>query len=112
MTDLLLVYITCESVEQARVIGKVLMDKRVCACVNIVPEMISMSFWPPKKGVIEEGKEVILIAKTLERKYQQLEREVRKIHTYEVPCILAIPIKHVSQPYYQWLAGEIEGVGV
>ncbi len=108
MTDLLLVYITCESLAQAKSIGKHLMNKRLCACVNIFPEMHPMVFWPAKANVIEEGKEVVLIAKTTEAKYQKLEEEVIKLHTYEIPCIIAIPTTHVNKKYYDWLIGELE----
>lgn len=100
MTDMLLCYITCESVAQAKSIGKHLMDKKLCACVNIFPDMQPMFFWPPKSGKIDESKEVVLIAKTIESKYQKLENEIHKIHTYEIPCIFAIPVQHVDKKYY------------
>lgn len=108
MTDILLVYITCESVEQAKQIGKHLMDKKLCACVNIFPEMQPMFFWPAKSGKIDESKEVVLIAKTIEKNYQKLEDEVHKIHSYDVPCVLAIPVQHVAKKYYNWLIGEMK----
>lgn len=108
MTDMLLCYITCDSVNQAKKIGKHLMDRKLCACVNIFPEMQPMFFWPPKSGNIDESKEVVLIAKTVENKYQQLEEEVHKVHTYDVPCIFAIPVQHVAKKYYDWLVGEME----
>lgn len=108
MTDLLLCYITCESVDQAKEIGRHLLQKRLCACVNIFPDMKPMFFWPPKSGKIDESSEVVLIAKTIESKYQALEKEVIKIHTFDTPCIIAIPTAHVSQKYYNWLVGEIE----
>lgn len=107
MTDMLLVYITCDSVEQAKSIAKHLMGKKLCACVNIYPEMQPMFFWPPKSGIIDESKEVVLIAKTIEPKYKQLEKEVTQVHTYDVPCIFAIPVKHVAKSYYEWLVGEM-----
>jgi len=108
MTDMLLVYITCESIDQTKKIGKHLMDQKLCACVNIFPEMQPMFFWPPKSGKIDESREVVLIAKTIESKYQALEDEVHKIHSYEVPCVLAIPVKHVAKKYYKWLVEEME----
>jgi len=108
MTDMLLCYITCKNVEQAKSIGKHLMDKKLCACVNIFPDMQPMFFWPPKSGKIDESKEVVLIAKTIEAKYQALEDEVHKIHTYEVPCVIAIPVQHIAKKYYDWLVGEME----
>lgn len=108
MTDMLLVYITCDSVDQAKQIGEHLMLKKLCACVNIFPEMQPMFFWPPKSGIIDESKEVVLIAKTIESRYPQLEDEVHSIHSYDVPCIFAIPVKHVAKKYYDWLVGEME----
>lgn len=108
MTDILLVYITCESIDQAKVIGRDLLEKRLCACVNIYPHMEPMFFWPPKSGKIDETKEVVLIAKTVESKYQALEDRIHQIHTYDVPCVMAIPLKHVSKKYADWLLGELE----
>lgn len=106
--DMILVYVTCESTIQAKKIGKHLMDKRLCACVNIFPNMQSFSFWPPKRGEIEEAKEAVLIIKTLDSKYQAIENEIRKIHTYEVPCIFSIPVKSVSKKYFNWIKGELK----
>ena len=108
MTDMILVYITCDSVEQAKNIAKILMNKKLCACANIFPDMQPLFFWPPKSGKIDESKEVVLIAKTIESKYQALEDEVHKIHTYEVPCVFAIPVKQVAKKYYDWLVGEVD----
>ena len=108
MTDMLLVYITCDSVAQAKQISKHLLLKKLCTCVNIFPEMQPMFFWPPKSGTIAEDKEVVLIAKTIETKYLELEAEVQKIHIYDNPCIFALPVKHVTQKYYDWLVGEME----
>ena len=76
MTDMILVYITCDTVDQAKEIGKHLMNKRLCACVNIFPDMQPMFFWPPKSGKIDESKEVVLIAKTIEGKYEDEEGNV------------------------------------
>lgn len=108
MTDIILVYITCESVEQAKKIGKNLMKKRLCACVNIFPDMHPMFWWPPKQNKIDETTEVVLIAKTTEIKYEALEKEVIKIHSYDTPCIIAIPTAHITKKYYDWLVGELE----
>lgn len=105
---MILIYITCESVEQAKEIGRHLMNKRLCACVNIFPNMEPMFFWPPKSGKIDESKEVVLVVKTIEDKYKAVEKEVHKLHSYETPCVFAIPVKHVAQKYYKWLKGELK----
>jgi uncharacterized protein involved in tolerance to divalent cations len=55
-----------------------------------------MFFWPPKSGKIDESREVVLIAKTIESKYQQLEKKVASVYGYDVPCIFAVPVAHVA----------------
>jgi periplasmic divalent cation tolerance protein len=108
MTDLLLVYITCEDVVEAKKIGRHLLEQRVAGCINIFPNMEPMFWWPPKEGKINESSEVVLIAKTVEAKYEELEKEVLKVHSFDTACVIAIPVKHVSQGYYDWLVGEID----
>jgi periplasmic divalent cation tolerance protein len=108
MTDIVLVYIPCKSKEQAKEIGKHLLSQRLCACINIYPEMESMYFWPPKSETLEEAHEAVLIAKTSKDHFQRLEDEVTKIHTYKCPCIIAMPTEHINKPYYDWLKGELK----
>jgi len=108
MTDMILVYITCESVAEAKKIGRHLMEKRLCACVNIFPDMQPMFFWPPKSGKIDESKEVVLIVKTLNEKFEEVEKEVVKTHSSDTPCIFSIKVDKVSQKYFDWLKGELE----
>lgn len=107
MTDIILVYVTCESVTQAKKIGRHLLKKKLAGCVNIYPEMTPMFLWPPKSGTIDESKEVTLIVKTIEVKWKEVEKEITKIHTFDTPCIIALPVKHVSKKYYDWIVGEI-----
>src|SRR3989339_889147 len=99
-TGMVLVYVTCENVDQAKKIGRHLLEKRLCTCVNIFPNMQPMFWWPPKANKIDESTEVVLIVKTLEPKYQALEDEIHKIHTYDTPCDFAIPVTHVAKKYY------------
>lgn len=105
---MILVYITCESREQAEDIGRQLLKKRLVACVNIIEQVDSQYLWPPQKGTIEETKESVLLAKTLESKWVDLEKTVRKLHSYETPDIMAIPLTHVSKKYYDWLIKEVK----
>ena len=105
---MILIYVTCESIKQAKQIARHLMKKRLCACVNIFPNMIPMFFWPPKSGKIDESKEVVMIIKSLESKYKLIEKEIIKIHSYDTPCIIAIPVKFVGKKYFDWLKAEIK----
>jgi len=105
---MILVYVTCDSVEQAEDIGEKIMRKRLCACVNIFKEMQPMFFWPPKSGNIDKSKEAVLILKSVKSKYRAIEKEISHLHTYDVPCIFAIPVISVADKYFDWLKGEME----
>jgi periplasmic divalent cation tolerance protein len=107
LSGLILVYITCGNLAEAKKVGQHLLEKRLAGCINIFPHMQSAYFWPPKSGKIEEAKEVVLIAKTIKSKYKALEKEIYKIHSYQNPCILAIPVELVAKKYYDWLKGEL-----
>ena len=108
MDELLLVYTTWDLEEQAKEAGKKLLEKRVCGCVNIYPNMTPMFWWPPKENKIDESKEVVMIIKTLKSKYDELEKAIYEVHTYDVPCIIAIPTYKVNKDYFGWIKGEIQ----
>lgn len=107
METMILVYITCESKEQAEDIGRHLLKKRLVGCVNIIPGMHSQYFWPSGKSLIEESDETILLCKTTEKHYKEIEKEVLKIHSYDNPAIYAIPISRVSKKYLDWIKSEL-----
>ena len=81
-----------------------LVSKRLAACVQILPEMESIYRW---QGKIERQREVLLIAKTVNSKFAELEREVRVFHSYETPEIVAFPLSAGSSPYLQWLSASV-----
>jgi periplasmic divalent cation tolerance protein len=108
MTDMILVYITCTDTEQAVLIGKQLLKDKLAACINIIPKMHSVYLWPPHSGKLEENDEVILLVKTMESKYKQLEKKIHEIHSYQTPCILALPVLHVDEKYYKWIKEEVD----
>lgn len=106
--SMILIYVTCESVKQAEELGEAVMLKRLCTCVNIYKEMQPMFFWPPKTGKIDKSKEVVLLIKSKKSKYDSIEKLVTKLHTYDTPCIFAIPVIAVADKYWNWLEGEME----
>jgi periplasmic divalent cation tolerance protein len=108
MTDMILIYITCDSVAQAEKIGKHLLKKRLCGCINIIEGMHAIYFWPPKQNKLEESNETILLVKTLADKFDVIEREVIKLHSADTPCLIALPITNVAKKYYKWIKGEIK----
>lgn len=105
---MIVVYITCNSNDEAETIGKRLMEKRLAPCYNIIPNMKSACFWPPKTGKIEEVNGIILLVKTLEVKFDAIEIEIERLHSDSVPCIFALPVTRVSKKYLAWLNEEIK----
>jgi periplasmic divalent cation tolerance protein len=99
---MILIYITNPNKNTAHKIGKYLVEKRLCACVNIFP--IESYYWWQDK--IEKTKEWVIIAKTLEKNYEKIKKEIKNIHPYSVPCIIKIKAE-VNKEYLDWLKGEI-----
>lgn len=98
---MILVYITCPSKKEAKKIGLALVKKRLVGCVNIFP-VESIYRW---EGKIIKDREIVLIAKTLKKNFTEIKREVKKLHSYETPCILSLPVIKVNREYLDWLKG-------
>src|SRR5712691_12610918 len=97
---LLVVLMTAPDRDEASRIAELLVNSRLAACVQILPEIQSVYRW---KGEVERASEVLLLAKTTEEKFDGLDRAVREIHSYETPEIVALPIAAVSESYLNWL---------
>ena len=98
------VYITCSDREEAEKIAGLLVKKKFVACVNYFP-IGSIYRWKCK---IEKGKEHALICKTIRENFEKIEKEVKKIHSYENPAILAIPIIDGSREFLDWILSEMD----
>lgn len=96
-----LAYLTTKDKREAKKLGAELVEKKIAACVNILPAMESLYVW---KGKREEAKECVLIAKTFSHKKQALIAQVKKSHSYECPCILFFDIKGGNPNFLKWLA--------
>lgn len=96
----LIIYITTKDKDQAKQIGKILVEERLAACVNIIDEMASIYWW---NNSLNEDNEAILIAKTTQDLLDPLTARVKQLHTYECPCIVAIPIIGGNPDYLQWI---------
>ncbi len=104
---MIVVVITCKDKEEATKIGRQLLKQKLVACAKVMPPARSLYLWPPKSGKIVEADEVMLIAKTLDSKWEAIEKEVLALHSYENPEIYALPASHVSQKYLDWLKSEL-----
>lgn len=97
----LVVFITAADKRQAIRIGKVAVEARLAACVNVVlPGIRSIYRW---KGKVIVEKEVLVMLKTTEDRYRALEKAIKRLHSYQVPEVIAVPIKRGSQQYLGWV---------
>lgn len=101
---MIFIYIVCPNKKEARKIGQTLLRARLVACLNIFP--VESAYW--WQGKIVKDKEVVLIAKTLKKNFKKVETMIKKIHSYQTPCIGALPIIKVNQKYFNWLKKEIK----
>ena len=100
------IYITAKDIDQAKVIGRKLVEERLVACVNIIPAIESMYWW---QGAICSDREAIIIAKTKRSLFDKVEQRVKELHSYEVPCIVSYPIEKGNQEYLDWIEHETNG---
>jgi periplasmic divalent cation tolerance protein len=98
-----MVYITAESMEDAEIIGRNLVSRRLAACVNIISNMKSIYQW---EGKVETGNEVIIIAKTKNALVNELTEHVKTLHSYDCPCVVTLPIQDGNSDFIQWIRDE------
>ncbi len=96
-------YITAKNKTEAKKIGKLLVEKNVVACVNIIDNMNSIYMW---EGKLVDEKETIIIAKTRESNTEKLIRYVKENHSYSCPCVVIVPIVNGNKDYLDWIIKE------
>ena len=99
----ILVYITASDYAEAEKIGGLLLKAKLAACVNIIEGMRSMFWW---EGALEQGRETILLAKTKPSLLDELTATVKAAHSYDLPCIVALPIVGGNQDFIDWISSE------
>ena len=105
MTDKIVVLSTCDTEEEAKRVAHHLVEQRLAACVNILPGARSMYRW---KGKTEEAAEWLLLIKSSRDLFPALRAELQKVHSYEIPEVIALPIVDGSEPYLSWLDSELK----
>ncbi|NQY81220.1 MAG: divalent-cation tolerance protein CutA [Candidatus Caenarcaniphilales bacterium] len=95
-----LVYTTGDSKENLESIAEKLLEKKLVACANIYPEISSIYKW---ENQIEKSNEIAMVLKTKIENYSELEKEITKLHSYDCPAILQIPISKLNKSYASWL---------
>ena len=100
----IVVFITTKDAEEAEKIGKTLVKRRQAACVNIIPEVSSHFWWKDK---LDSSKECLLVVKTRDSLLPDIIKSVKKIHSYSVPEIIALPIVGGNPDYLDWIDSEV-----
>ena len=100
MDDYIIVFNTCDSAENAASIAEMLVSKNLAACVNMVNNIESVYQW---QGKIEQNKEILLIIKTRQSLFAQVQNAIQEMHDYELPEIIAVPICSGEQNYLNWI---------
>ncbi len=109
MERVVFVYITYPSIVEAETAGKALLERRLAACVNILPGMVS--FYCGWEGKIDRGDEVVMIVKTRVSLAEAVRAAVKDKHSYTTPAILVLPIDSVDPAYHAWIVNETKGEG-
>ena len=104
MTDKIVVLSTCASVEEAQRVARALVEKRLAACVNVLPGVRSVYHW---KDAIEDEEEVLLLIKTNRALLEELRGEIERLHSYEVPEVIALQVVDGSERYLAWMNREL-----
>ena len=105
MERAVLLYTTWPSIVEAEAAGNEIVKRRLAACVNILPGMVSHYWW---KGAIERADEVVMIVKTRAALAQDVSAAVKELHSYETPAVMVLPVENVEPAYHQWIVDETQ----
>lgn len=100
------VYTTWASIVEAEKAGRAMVERRLAACVNILPSMVSHYWWD---GKIERAEEVVMIIKTRASLADQVSTAVKELHSYTTPAIMVLPVDSDDPAYHAWIVRETGG---
>ena len=93
-------YITCPKKKEAHKIASFLVKKKLVACANIINNVDSVFAW---KGKVIKAKEILIVGKTMNKNVQKIIKNVKKLHSYEVPCVIFFDIKNGNTDFLKWI---------
>lgn len=98
-----LAYVTAEDREEAGMLAETIVGERLAACANILGTITSVYHW---EGEVEQGQEVALLFKTRRDLLEALTARVRELHSYDCPCVVALPVEGGNAAFLQWISDE------
>ena len=105
MTDKIVILSTCATEEEAERLARALLDARLAACINVIPRVRSFYRW---KGALESAGECLLLIKSSRLLFAPLKAALEKLHSYEVPEIIALPVVEGAENYLNWMATNLQ----
>ena len=99
-TSPIIIFITASSAEEAQNIAKTLVEEKLVACVNVIPQIKSIYWW---EGKVCQDDEIMLVSKTKRSLFATVMDRVKTLHSYEVPEIISFPISEGSPEYLSWI---------
>jgi periplasmic divalent cation tolerance protein len=101
--QVVLLYVTASHEEEAAAIGRALVAEKLCACANVISPMRSIYRW---EGKLAEEREAVLIVKTREDRVEAVTARVGELHSYTLPCVVALPVMGGSAAFLDWVVAE------
>jgi|SRR5487761_650273 len=109
MTDKIVVMVTCGSQAEAKKIARAVVEARLAACANVLGGPVQSIYrW---KGNVETAKEVLVLMKSTRKRFAAMEREIRRLHSYDTPEIIAVAIMGGSHAYLRWIEESVRPIG-
>jgi len=105
MTDIRLFYVTCADTTEAEHIASALLERKLIACANILPQMLSLYHW---QGELCRSEECVLLLKSTAIHSEEIIAAVQELHSYDTPCVLALPIEAGAADFMQWITDSVE----
>lgn len=102
-SEVRLLYITTPSIQLARQIAGNLIESKLIACANIIPQMESVYMW---EGKLCQDQENILIVKTIQSRVAEVTRKVEELHSFDCPCVVSLTVDGGHQPFLDWVKDE------
>ncbi|MBX6368992.1 MAG: divalent-cation tolerance protein CutA [Rhodospirillales bacterium] len=96
-------YVTAGSPEEADRLARTIVAERLAACANVIPGMRSVYWW---EGKVSEAAETVVVFKTRSDRFEALAARVKALHSYECPCVVALPVTAGLAPYLEWIESE------
>jgi len=106
MERAVLVYTTWPSIVEAELAGRKIVERRLAACINILPGMISHYWW---QGKIERAEEAVMLVKTRASLADEVGATVKELHSYNTPAVMVLPVESLDAAYHQWIVTESGG---